>query len=845
MLADSAGTTALLTEATFPEPIRLGTRLARLLADLRDLDKLPIGPREEVAIYALAPTVLDANGPSGLANASADQLLQLRSWLAPILVRNADELERFNARFETIFGSSVALPKAGGPDPLDLPVGPVTVPRASVWSAIVSRFKAMLPVLLAVVVLGSAIAVYRLAPAAWRFWESSPPPAVGSQVQTGPLAAGQARDDGSAPATERMTLDEVRQFATRAAGAAGAGQRGNLYGIADRLAWGYGATDRYRRLVMTTGWSPDRVIDVADPKALLPLAAAVIHIEAPGRAFARADLEQAVTETIASLAKTRAADASPPTKLPLASGAWIIPWWLLGLLSTLAVAPMAIWLVRRIDRKRAFLSNALDKPRNMEVRRLEVKDEAVREIAEASRTLNLAARHLSARMPVGVRSLDPDRTVIASAGNGGRFAPVFAERRTRPEHLFLIATSGPNDHQAERMSWIVEELTALEVPIERFYIEHDANRVFQTRGEKRFKLTDLHARYPDHRLIVLGMGDGFLNPGTLAAHAWASDVRLWPSRALATPVPPSEWTGREATLAQLFGGPLHHATPDGLAVLAERLRREEAPDDGEILTQPDGPIRSWRFDPRRWLINLPTDETREWRALETDLASYLDGPAREWLQAAAVYPALRWDLTLYLGLKLTGSGPGPGGGRPLYSEDRAVRLCLLPWFRAGRMPEWIRCRFIAEIAPERRAEITQLIGELLLKAVDPGPGRTVIRLPIATTGAASGAGPRPQRHDVASDDAVLLDFLAREDTSAFEPPRRFVDQFIKLDTFKGAEWRTGTLPVAYALAGLLVVPKPWDGPLAPGAWWPIALLAAGAATWPVARWVRISVEARL
>jgi len=133
--------------------------------------------------------------------------------------------------------------------------------------------------------------------------------------------------------------------------------------------------------------------------------------------------------------------------------------------------------------------------------------------------------------------------------------------------------------------------------------------------------------------------------------------------------------------------------------------------------------RSWTSRPLRWQNPLPP----EWRTLlqlESELEGYFtdkrgnfDHAAFWWLCACAIYPALRWNLTIYLGLKLTMPRSEGGGESSFYAEERALRLAALPWFREGFMPNWLRLRLIALLPKAVRAQVAGLLRDLLERAV--------------------------------------------------------------------------------------------------------------------------------
>ena len=208
--------------------------------------------------------------------------------------------------------------------------------------------------------------------------------------------------------------------------------------------------------------------------------------------------------------------------------------------------------------------------------------------------------------------------------------------------------------------------------------------------------------------------------------------------------------------AKLFGKLPYSATSAGLRRLAEDLMEKVAEKEAHFAMR----FQSWREDVFRWLLQLPPDQDEAWSELNSELRVLLDEGGYEWLKSLAIYPGLRWDITLYLGLKLKDSK-----GQPLFNEDRASRLCLLPWFSRGLIPRWIRLRLINALPQICKKQATELILNLLSQAQErePSPHEHLITLPVAISDARPGQKNKDgQRVDlaVAAGDALFIDLVS-------------------------------------------------------------------------------------
>ncbi|MCP4700239.1 MAG: hypothetical protein GY862_25815, partial [Gammaproteobacteria bacterium] len=84
-----------------------------------------------------------------------------------------------------------------------------------------------------------------------------------------------------------------------------------------------------------------------------------------------------------------------------------------------------------------------------------------------------------------------------------------------------------------------------------------------------------------------------------------------------------------------------------------------------------------------------------------------------WLAACAVYPELRWPLTLKLGWHLTDK------------DNTLIKSCLsrlapLPWFRQGKIPDWMRLALLEELSEEQEQRVRGIMDEVLnFRGTDP------------------------------------------------------------------------------------------------------------------------------
>ncbi len=504
------------------------------------------------------------------------------------------------------------------------------------------------------------------------------------------------------------------------------------------------------------------------------------------------------------------------------------PWWAVVLATSLPLLAGLVWLANAMRRKKAYLRRR--KPEFPPLH-MDLLAEAATEIKANAGLFQRAAQRLAQRTPRATDRLDIERTVQATIREGGvSVSPVFQELRAEPEYLVLIEKRAGGDHDFERLRQMARKLEPV-VKLDIYSYQTEPSILQADRGGKIETLDRVLARHGDHRLLVLGSGVGFLEPRSQKPVASAEKLMRIERRALLTPLPLAEWAQEEIALARELDMPIGRATPEGLVELAELLRLDGAEDD-ELL-KPDGDGRArplpdmLRLRGGEFLYETPPgdDEERTIEQLVLDLRNYLDRPGFEWLCALAVYPAIQWDLTLYLGVALAEREGGDAKTAKLYREDRLAAIAQLPWFREGEMPNWLRRALIARLPEAREMEVREAINRLLHAA---GPGlkskdREVIQFRITKEDLEG-----PDSPDELFEDEVLLDFLARGNLEDFETedfnPEKKQE---RLPLFNWRHLAGPALAAAYAAAAFAVAPKPWEGALITGAWLPLVLLALG------------------
>ncbi|MEK8021908.1 MAG: LysM peptidoglycan-binding domain-containing protein [Candidatus Parabeggiatoa sp.] len=434
--------------------------------------------------------------------------------------------------------------------------------------------------------------------------------------------------------------------------------------------------------------SPDEILAVS-PSLLV----------SPPNEKSSADEIQAVTPSL--LVSPSNEKSSPDKILPVTPSLWdILPS--LQVLFTL-LSPLLVLLLWQLWwRYRAQLFLARQSTTTLpDIRQLFLKptEDKFFQSVSLARTAQQLRKHIS--MPANV--LDIAAAIEKTTQSGGWFTPITGTIKTRPEYLALIDRTTFNDHQTQFINSLINQLVADEVSVTRYYFDSVPRRCYPEQSQQApLTLTELAQHYPEHRLLVFSDGNGLINPITCQVVNWIEQFSVWTQRALFTLETPEEWGYREQLLdeANFLILPANEAGFKGLVERINTSTWQPYPRPSDSDSNPFPEYLQER--PRRWLEHHAPD-TPVLTALLKQVRNFIGNEGYSWFSACAIYPELRWQLTLYLGEQLKS-----------LTEERLAKLARLPWFRYGYMPDWLRMPLIKDLSlPQERKIRTALYNRLL------------------------------------------------------------------------------------------------------------------------------------
>jgi hypothetical protein len=257
-------------------------------------------------------------------------------------------------------------------------------------------------------------------------------------------------------------------------------------------------------------------------------------------------------------------------------------------------------------------------------------------------------------------------------------------------------------------------------------------------------------------VVIVGDGDALYDPIFGRARPTLAEMDAWRVVVLLTPVPRWRWSWRERRLAEA-GLIVLPATPEGIRLLGDFLRTEGRPPRPgfERIPRRAGPLALEGRDSIRWHSDrVPDGAERE--AILDAIALELTPGAFELMCVVALFPELRPDLALHAAQSLKGPR-----GEPLVDDAGFAALAALPWFRLGRIPDWLRLELVRSLRPERKEEAHRMFAAWLSATDETAAG---VQITAETLGRAviEDAIRNPAG---AVRDVIFLRFCNREDLS--------------------------------------------------------------------------------
>ena len=320
------------------------------------------------------------------------------------------------------------------------------------------------------------------------------------------------------------------------------------------------------------------------------------------------------------------------------------------------------------------------------------------------------AQQFRKHLRVQSNRLDVPKTVNKTVEQGGCFSPVTGFTVRQPEYLILIDRMTYHDHQTDMINTLAARLIENDIHVSKYYFDEDPRSCIPADGKTitYLNLSQLYFSHPNHHLMIFSNGKFLINPVTGELAKWIDQFKKWTNRAILLP---------DMDEANQFIIPFSNADfmimpadESGLSLLIDQWQADAADPALNIPAQETDSPDFFNWSTTRLFSNNAPEENRI-KSMQSELKTFLDPKGYHWLCACAVYPGLIWNLTLYLGHQLKDKDQ-----QKIYHIDRLKRLIRLPWFRYGRMPDWLRSILIKYLKRRQRKTVRKALFQLFLSA---------------------------------------------------------------------------------------------------------------------------------
>lgn len=392
----------------------------------------------------------------------------------------------------------------------------------------------------------------------------------------------------------------------------------------------------------------------------------------------------------------------------------------------------------------------------------------------------LSPEYQTLRRPFAVTSdeIDVERSLLETVRLGGLFSPVKATRLIAPEYLVLIDRKSFNDHVGRYAEALLAALQKNQIYTDVYWYNGDLRRLFRSYDDVGLTFEEVAGRCAAHRLILITNGVGLFNRRTGEIANWAEAIKRFSMRLILTPAPKDLWGYRESALSSVLSLPVLRLSPETVPDLTEVLT-SDALYVSRQTARSIGPSRNALTLLSEILADRPLQWSESTRPSETAVEELIDslkealGPnGFSWLAACAVYPELQWNLTLHLRSALTGP---IGQITPDASHTKNLSiLSILPWFRTGSMPGWLRSELIEAIPAQRYHKLRDILAALLQVTFARSDHAT--ELIFANQPSTLRRREAYRTIEEHGDDPLLIDFLGRKQDrkTFFKLPERIV-----------------------------------------------------------------------
>jgi PKD repeat protein len=294
---------------------------------------------------------------------------------------------------------------------------------------------------------------------------------------------------------------------------------------------------------------------------------------------------------------------------------------------------------------------------------------------------------LSARIQSDLLTLSVQRSITETIRNEDFFTPVYAQRQSERDYLFLVEASLTRSPQVKLFKHLIETLRSNGTQLSIYSYFRDPTYVFRGEEEEQIPLSKLQDQHYQSTLFIWSEGSGLLNSYRDGLNDLVAALfSFWKQRILVSPIPHEDWSVKEEILARYF-----HLVPADISGLLHAVQLMDSENFGNTLQDQ----------------SLRAGYTVKLKAFQdiNEIEAYLqDEELLQCFCALAVYPKVVWELLIAFIHKINPQK---------LTYPNLLKISRISWIRQAAFPVRTRLEMLKRLQVINELAARELVVELL------------------------------------------------------------------------------------------------------------------------------------
>ncbi len=347
--------------------------------------------------------------------------------------------------------------------------------------------------------------------------------------------------------------------------------------------------------------------------------------------------------------------------------------------------PFSLAALILFARKKKTLAHARDLPPQEQPKeytgpfKIEFKDQA--EKISPEKEISQLAEAMRKRHVNDLSFLNVPKTILATIHSGGFPFLQFTPKTQPTDFLVFIDKEYAEGLQVKLFEYVIKKLETEQVNISSYSFYREPLLLSNEKLNQRMLPVDKVARlYPNTILFIFSDTREFFETLSTKLKPWVTDkFRSWDHKIILTPVPVDDWDYKENTLVAA-----------GFTVVPADINAHYI-----IVNEINNLINRQKIQH----VAIPASYSSRFVNFDEwiQLTKYLgdDQKLIQWVSALAVYPYIDWKATVAIGKALEGKSDTQ---TKLVTYNNLLKLSRIKWMQTGLIPDALRLEMLANLS---------------------------------------------------------------------------------------------------------------------------------------------------